>query len=162
MKSERLKKLESELHDLEEWLRLGLVPKKELPRHQEEIKQLQARIEEEQERLRQLKESGEVEEFITPRRSNQARAAYPDSHSLPDADLADEGGSESGFDMDSEGYDSESSGYYYSDSGESGEEESGAYEDEDSERTTEEEEDPFSDRNRWRRGPLEDPDVDRW
>ena len=64
--------------------------------------------------------------------------------------------------MDSEGYDSESSGYYYSDSGESGEEESGAYEDEDSERTTEEEEDPFSDKNRWRRGPLEDPDVDRW
>lgn len=28
MKSERLKKLESELHDLTQWMQLGLVPKK--------------------------------------------------------------------------------------------------------------------------------------
>ena len=30
IKSERLKKLESEFHDLEQWLKLGLVPKKDL------------------------------------------------------------------------------------------------------------------------------------
>ena len=162
MKSERLKKLEAELHDLEEWLKLGLVPKKEIPRHQEEIRQIQARIEEERDRLRQLKESGEAEEYVTPRRPNQARAAYPDSHSLPDAEIGEESVSEGSFDMESEGYDSESSSYYYSDGGESGEEESGSFEEEEEDQTTEDEDDPFSDRNRWRRGPLEDPDVDRW
>ncbi|MES2274056.1 MAG: hypothetical protein V4487_07680, partial [Chlamydiota bacterium] len=26
----------------------------------------------------------------------------------------------------------------------------------------EDDEDPFSDRNRWKRGILEDPDVDNW
>ncbi|MFZ4099821.1 MAG: hypothetical protein ACOYKZ_05810 [Chlamydiia bacterium] len=162
MKSERLKKLESELHDLEEWLKLGLVPKKEIPRHQEEIRQIQVRMEEERERLRMLKESGDGEEFVTPRRSNQARAAYPDSHTLPDAEIGEESASESSFDMESDGYESESSTYYYSDAGESAEEESGSAEEEDDDQSTEDEDDPFSDRNRWRRGPLEDPDVDRW
>ena len=33
LKSERLKKLEKELADLEHWLRLGLVPKKDIPKH---------------------------------------------------------------------------------------------------------------------------------
>ena len=37
VKSERLKKLESELNDLEQWLKLGLVPKKDIEKHKEEI-----------------------------------------------------------------------------------------------------------------------------
>ena len=64
IKSERLRKLEAELRDLEQWLQLGLVPKKDVERHQEEIRLLQAKIEEEKERLQFLKEGGEGEEFI--------------------------------------------------------------------------------------------------
>ena len=33
MKSERLKKLETELEDLEQWMNLGLVPKKDIEKH---------------------------------------------------------------------------------------------------------------------------------
>ena len=33
VKSERLKKLENELQDLQQWLKLGLVPKKDLEKH---------------------------------------------------------------------------------------------------------------------------------
>ena len=40
MKSERLKKFETELNDLEQWLKLGLVPKKDIEKHREEIKTL--------------------------------------------------------------------------------------------------------------------------
>ena len=69
MKSERLKKLEAELADLEQWMKLGLVPKKELERHREEIENLKARIEEEKERLQFLKESGDMEEYTAPRRN---------------------------------------------------------------------------------------------
>ena len=41
IKSERLRKLETELHDLQEWLRLGLVPKKDLEKHKDDIRVLQ-------------------------------------------------------------------------------------------------------------------------
>ena len=41
MKSERLKKLEIELQDLQQWLKLGLVPKKDLEKH---IRDLEAEI----------------------------------------------------------------------------------------------------------------------
>ena len=37
-KSERLKKLETELEDLEQWMRLSLVPKKDIEKHKEEIR----------------------------------------------------------------------------------------------------------------------------
>ena len=46
-KSERLKKLETELHDLEQWLKLGLVPKKDIEKHKGEIGVIQSKIEEE-------------------------------------------------------------------------------------------------------------------
>ena len=36
IKSERLKKLEVELTDLEQWLKLGLVPKKDVEKHKQE------------------------------------------------------------------------------------------------------------------------------
>ncbi len=66
MKSERLKKLEAELNDLEQWMKLGLVPKKELERHREEIVNLRARIYEEKELFQFLKESGEGEGYGSP------------------------------------------------------------------------------------------------
>ncbi len=152
IKSERLKKLESEYLDLEQWLKLSLVPKKDLEKHKEEMRALQEKIQEEKERLRFLKESGEMEEFSAPKRPG-GRQPVHEPQSLPDIDIAEEGFTDAGLDMETEPFDVESTA-----SGEEGEEgeEEGAVPDE------EEEEDPFSDRNRWRRGVLEDPDANDW
>ena len=76
IKSERLKKLETELEDLEQWMSLGLVPKKDIEKHKEEIRSLKQKIDEEKERLRFMKENGELEEYVTPKRS-PARQALP-------------------------------------------------------------------------------------
>jgi hypothetical protein len=152
IKSERLKKLESEFQDLEQWLRLGLVPKKDLEKHKEEMHSLQDRINEEKERLRFLKESGELEEFTVPKRPTHGRQAV-EPHSLPDIDIAEEGLTDAGLDMETESFDIESSAA--GEEGEEGEEEGAPVEEE-------EEDDPFSDRNRWRRGILEDPDANDW
>ena len=152
IKSERLKKLETELHDLEHWLKLGLVPKKDLDKHKEEIKMLQDKVEEEKQRLRFLKESGEMEEFTLPKRQTGRQNAH-EPHSLPDVDIGDEGFTETGFDMETEPFDLDTSA--------SGEDASSAdaYGDD---AGVEEEEDPFSDRNRWKRGVFEDPDANDW
>ena len=151
LKSERLKKLETELLDLEQWLKLGLVPKKDIEKHKEEIASLRERIEEEKERLRALKESGEMEEFAIPKRQQNARQAYQDPHSMPEMDIGDEGLTDAGFDMETESFDLETT---VADEGEEGEE--------DGDNAEEEEEDPFSDRNRWKRGVLDDPDGNDW
>ncbi len=151
-KSERLKKLEVELQDLEQWLKLGLVPKKDLDRHREEMNALKEKIGEEKERLRFLKESGEVEEFSAPKRPG-GRQPVHEPQSLPDIDIAEEGFTDAGLEMETEPFDVESTA-----SGEESEEvdeEGGGAEEE-------EDEDPFSDRNRWRRGVLEDPDANDW
>lgn len=155
MKSERLKKLEIELQDLEQWLKLGLVPKKDLEKHKTEIQQLQERVGEEKERLRFLKESGEMEEFAPPKRPPHGRQAVHEPHSLPDIDIGggDEGLTDAGVDMETESFDIESTAT--GEEGEEGDEDGGSSDDED-------EEDPFSDRNRWRRGVLEDPDANDW
>jgi len=155
IKSERLKKLESELQDLDQWLRLGLVPKKDMDKHREEMRLLQDKINEERERLRFLKESGEMEEFAPPKRPPHGRAAFQEPHSLPDIEIAEEGMTDAGFDMETESFDVETS---------TGEEEAGTEEGEEEAAPVEEEEeeDPFSDRNRWRRGVLEDPDANDW
>lgn len=152
LKSERLKKLETELHDLEQWLKLGLVPKKDIEKHREEIGSLKGKIEEEKERLRALKESGEMEEFAIPKKQANVRQAYQEPHSMPEMDLGDEGLTDAGFDMETESFDLETT---ITDENEEGEEEGGYT-------TEEEEEDPFSDRNRWRRGVLDDPDENNW
>lgn len=152
MKSERLKKLETELQDLEQWLKLGLVPKKDLEKHKEEILGLQDKISEEKERLRFLKESGELEEYAAPKRPAHGRQAFQDPHSIPDMDMAEEGLTDAGLDMETESFDMETSA---GEEGEESDEEGGIVEEE-------EEEDPFSDRNRWRRGVLEDPDSSDW
>lgn len=152
IKSERLKKLESEFQDLEQWLKLSLVPKKDMEKHKEEMRALQEKIGEEKERLRFLKENGEMEEFSAPKRPGGRQPAH-EPQSLPDIDIAEEGFTDAGLDMETEPFDVESTA-----SGEEGEEseEEGAAPEE------EEEEDPFSDRNRWRRGVLEDPDANDW
>ncbi|MBF8262776.1 MAG: hypothetical protein HW387_441 [Parachlamydiales bacterium] len=154
MKSERLKKLEAELEDLDQWMSLGLVPKKDVEKHKEEIKTLKSRIEEEKERLRFLKENGELEEYVTPKRS-PARQAYAEPHTLPDADIG-ENMTDAGLDMETEAYDMETVTEDETASGTAAEEEPTVVEEE------EEEEDPFSDRNRWKRGILDDPDRDNW
>lgn len=151
VKSERLKKLESELTDLEQWLRLGLVPKKDIEKHKEEILGVRAKIEEEKERLQFLKESGEVEEYVTPKRQT-TRAGYTEMPTIPDIDMTDTAGgvSESSFEMESSTVESETTTNEDS-------------EDENTESNEDEEEDSyFSDRNRWRRGGIVDPDADEW
>lgn len=152
LKSERLKKLENELQDLQQWLTLGLVPKKDLEKHKEEMRLLDKKILEERERLRFLKESGEVEEYTPAKRP--ARAAFQEPHSLPDMEMVDDNLTDAGFDMETESYELETS---TGEETESGEEESTT-----SQNHEEEDEDPFSDRNRWRRGVLEDPDSSEW
>lgn len=160
VKSERLKKLETELTDLEQWLKLGLVPKKDLEKHKEEIRSVQTKIEEEKERLQFLKESGEAEEFIAPKRPS-ARAAYAEMPTIPDLDMGDTaaGLSETGLDMETEGFDGETS---VVEEREDREDQTVAEEEEVKEEAAEEEESPFSDRNRWRRGGIIDPDADEW
>src|SRR5690348_8734910 len=157
IKSERLKKLESELQDLEQWLKLGLVPKKDLEKHREEMRLLQQKIDEERERLRFLKESGEMEAFATPKRQ-AGRQPVHEPHSLPDIDIAEEGMTDAGLETETEPFDIETTA--------SGESEEDTFEEGGSglieEEEEEEEEDPFSDRNRWRRGIFEDPDAREW
>jgi hypothetical protein len=148
MKSERLKKLEIELEDLERWMHLGLVPKKDSEKHTEEIRSIKARIDEEKDRLRYMKESGETEEFVMPKR-NPARQAYQEPHTLPDMDM-NENMTDAGLDMETENFDMET---VSDDDEDKGEEEA---------TIVDEDDDPFSDKNRWKRGVLEDPDVDNW
>lgn len=149
IKSERLKKLEAELQDLEQWLKLGLVPKKDVESHKEEIALVKEKIREEMERLQILRESGEVEEYVAPKRTT-TRAGFTEMPSLPDIDMA------------------ESSAAYESESEESqGVEDKTETGDDDDETETEEsyleEESYFSDKNRWKRGSgIIDPDANDW
>jgi hypothetical protein len=167
VKSERLKKFEMELHDLEEWLRLGLVPKKDLDKHKEEIKALKAKIAEEKERLQFLKEGDETEEFIVPKRTQQ-KGGYNEMPTIPDVDAHDSnsGLTEGGFEMGSylteetSFSDAEDEEYYTTkehDEDDAGDEAGHEVDDDD-----DEDESYFSDRNRWRRGGIVDPDADNW
>jgi len=157
IKSERLKKLEIELNDLEQWLKLGLVPKKDIDKHKEEIRTVHAKIEEEKERLQFLKESGEGEEYVTPKRPN-SRTGYTEMPTIPDIDIGESAGglSDAGFDMETDAADVESS---VIEEREEGDEEATSAGDEGEE---EEDESYFSDRNRWRRGGIIDPDAEEW
>lgn len=150
VKSERLKKLEVELKDLEQWLKLGLVPKKDIEKHKTEMESIQQKIEEERERLRYLKENDELE-YAAPKRNQQPRSGFQEAHTIPDVNV-DDGMTESGNDTESETY-TES---------ETISDEGSETISEDTTSLDEDEEDPFSDRNRWRRGILEDPESDDW
>lgn len=156
IKSERLKKLETELEELEQWMNLRLVPKKDVDKHKEEIRSLKTKIEEEKERLRFMKESGEIEEYVTPKRS-PARQAYAEPHTLPDMEMGDNM-TDAGLDMETEAYDMETITEEETEGGGGG----GGEEGEATVLEEEDDEDPFSDRNRWKRGILEDPDADNW
>lgn len=161
VKSERLKKLETELTDLEQWLKLGLVPKKDIEKHKEEIRAVQNKIEEEKERLHFLKEHGDGEEYVTPKRNTQNRAGYTEMPTIPDIDAAETAGGfgETGFDMETDVMGGSESSTYEEDDDDQTEAEGD--EDEDGEKS-EEDESFFSDRNRWRRGGIPDPDADEW
>ncbi|MCB1110995.1 MAG: hypothetical protein KDK64_08430 [Chlamydiia bacterium] len=152
MKSERLKKLELELQDLEQWMNLGLVPKKDIEKHKGEIDSLKKRVEEEKARLQSLKENGEAEEYTVPKRNAGQLSAYQEPHTLPGVDM-DEGG---GGSMTDTGVENDSPTSFETESGTILDDEEGAT------TITDDEEDPFSDKNRWRRGILEDPDADSW
>ncbi|NGX39086.1 MAG: hypothetical protein KR126chlam1_00406 [Chlamydiae bacterium] len=153
LKSERLKKLETELADLQQWLKLGLVPKKDIEKHKVEIGAIEQRIVEEKDRLRLLKESGEVEEFTPPKRT--ARPAYQEPQSMPEMAAANEGTSEGGgFDTETESFNAETA------TGE--EEKTSPGGDETPSQVYDDDDDPFSDKNRWKRGILKDPDTDEW
>ena len=147
IKTEKLKKLETELKDLQQWLKLSLVPKQDLAKHKEEIKNIQDKIEEEKERIQSLRESGDLEELYTTRKVS-SRIAYQDSPTM--SDLTMDGGDMKNTMMDSEtdiieAYNTLSS---YDSNAEGKDEETDW-------------EDPFSDRARWSRGIL-DPDDDSW
>lgn len=145
MKSERLKKLEAEFNDLEQWYKLGLVPKKDLEKHVSEMQSLKERIEEERDRLRHLKENGDGEEYTMPKRS-ASKQPFQDNHTIPDIDIEETEMEESSFEMESTTYTTEHTTYEYDEP----QDERTSYDEED--------EDPYSDKNRWRRGVLEDPD----
>ncbi|NGX35040.1 MAG: hypothetical protein K1060chlam1_01408 [Candidatus Anoxychlamydiales bacterium] len=143
LKSERLKKLEIEHEDLEKWLNLGLVPKKDIEKHKEEINLITQKIIEEKERLRFMKETGDIQDYVAPKKS-PAKQIYPEPQTVPDMDV--------GVDTDLE---IEETQTFEADTGQEDVTEVATF-------VEEEEEDPFSDRNRWKRGVLEDPDGDNW
>ena len=145
LKSERLKKLECEMEDLQKWLSLGLVPKKDIEKHKEEILAIKQKIEEEKERLRFIKETGDVPDYIIPKKS-QLKQPYAEPQTMSDMDMGVE--TDLGID-ETENFEAEDADH------EDVTETATFVEDE-------EDEDPFSDRNRWKRGILKDPDADNW
>lgn len=153
IKSERLKKLENELQDLSQWLKLDLVPKKDIEKHKAEILNVQNRIEEEKQRLRILKENGEVEEYITPRR-NMGKNAYAETPTIGDVDMSEDTGSMNDVSVEIEHETATMTHTIVDDDDHEGRE---GKED----RTQTDDDDPFSDRNRWRRG-IRDPESDEW
>jgi hypothetical protein len=105
--------------------------------------------------LQFLKESGDAEEYITPKKS-PTRAGYNDMPTIPDIDLGGEtmSGTETGFEMETDAIEMDNT----LEERDEDEEEAGENEDEDDE----EDESYFSDRNRWRRGGIIDPDANDW
>lgn len=151
LKSERLRKLEKELEDLKQWLRLGLVPKKDIDKHKAEIKVLEKKMNEEKSRLLYLKESGKIEEVIITKKPLGARQAFQDPNTMHDlANITTEDLTETEFGVDNTSHEADAT--FAEDSEEVSAED----------RTIYEEDDPFSDKNRWKRGILENPDEDSW
>jgi LPS O-antigen subunit length determinant protein (WzzB/FepE family) len=153
-KSERLRKLESEFEDLKKWLDLGLVPKNDLKRHKDEIIDIERKIVEELERLELIKQNGQGEEFVAPKR--QSKAAYSDTPTSSDLDLGDNEFEEEGVSYETETADLEHT-------------QNTSYDTEAATSTTEEtssdeewQEDPFHEKNRWKRRDIVDPDADEW
>lgn len=149
MKSEKIRKLENELADLEQWLKLGLVPKKDIDKHKMEIDSIRQKISDEAEKLQMLKESGDAEEFELPKRSAPVRASYQETNTMAGDNTQTETTSSEGLDLETESFDADTST-------KTRDTEATFADDDD------DDDDPFSDKNRWRRGILEDPDLDQW
>lgn len=154
MKSERLKKLENELKDLEKWLELGLVPKKDIDKHKGEIEMIKARIEEEKQRLIFLKESGDIEDYTAPKKSAQ-KPVY-EHQSMPDVTATGQNNemTNAGFDMETTSFEADHTTLFDIEMGGEGGSETKEYD---------ADEDPYSDKNRWRRSTeIMDPESDDW
>jgi len=150
MKSERLKKLENELRDLEKWLELSLVPKKDVEKHKLEIQGLYTKIEDEKQRLIFLKENGDVDDFAIPKKSQQ-KQLY-EHQSIPDISDDNEV-TEGSFEMETGTFEADHTTLF--DIELAGEDKATA--------EHETEEDPYSDKNRWRRSTeITDPESDNW
>ncbi len=153
IKSERLKKLEIDLSELEQWLSLGFVPKKEIVKHQKEIDLLKEKIVEEKERIRFLKENDITEENIAAKRFPQMRPASPDM-----GNMTLDHSNESLTDLEPENETDFHKFNSTEEEEEKEEQESRVNMDDDEE----EESNPYSDKNRWKRGILENLDTDNW
>ena len=153
MKSERLKKLETEIKELKKWLDLNLVPKNDLDKHKMEINALQQKINEEKKRLDFIRPSGEVEEFVMPKKGQAKQAFEPQS--MPDIDF-EKNSNNSNFDMDSTtSFDPDPSSLFDLEATKNKDLATAEHEAED---------DPFSDKNRWKRTKdmPEDDFDDSW
>ncbi len=153
LKSDKLKKLEAELADLERWLELGLVPKKDEPKHKEEIRVLQEKVDEEKGRLRFLKEHGDLEDYVAPKRQASKTVYQAEMPTLPDAEYGD-GAVTEGFDENTSSKSTSTVGA----------EETTLSETKDEETTLSDEDDEsyFSEKARWKRGGIIDPEANDW
>lgn len=152
MKSERLKKLENELKDLENWKSLGLVPKKDIAKHEQEVIGIQEKIKEEKDRLAYLKENGD-EEYTAPKRGTK-QAFEPQT--MPDTAGKEENYTQSMNEGSTSYGGSDHTTLFDLDDTDKGGESSGTQE-------YSSDEDPFSDKNRARRfGDSLDPENDNW
>ena len=171
LKSEKLKKLEAELADLERWLELGLVPKKDQAKHENEIASVRAKLQEEQDRLKFLKEHGDLEEYVAPKRQTGKPVYQAEMPTIPDVDFGGEaqtagfeGSNQQGGNATATGNTTVSDDDTQADQTESGETTNAGEKDEDATARDddEDEESYFSDRARWRRGGIIDPEADDW
>ncbi len=147
VKNEKLKKLEAELADLTRWLELGLVPKKDEAKHKEEIAILNEKIEEELGRMRFLKEHGDLDDYVAPKRQVGKTVYQADMPTLPGSDQ-----------------DSQTEGFEESRGGNSTTVDEGTSSEGQEETTVsdEDEESYFSDKARWKRGGILDPEANDW
>ena len=112
---------------------------------------MKTRVSDEKERLRAIKENGDLEEFSVPKRNQAGRQAYQEPHTMPGVEIEGESNMiDAGLDMETDSFETQTTTI-------SGEEPG-----EEVTQVEEDEEDPFSDKNRWRRGILEDPESDSW
>ena len=148
LRSDRLKKLEAELEDLENWMKLGLVPKGDIEKHKEEIKAIKARVKDEKIRLKSLKDTDDDEEHVAPRRNVQ-RSSFAETAPMNDMHVGN-GNSNNNHDESSSDIEDEAFETPANDKDK----------DED-----DDESDAFSDRGRFRRGwtrDILDPDSNEW
>ncbi len=167
MKSERLKKLEAELKDLEQWQKLGLVPKKDEAKHKAEIQGIAAKIEEERDRLQFLKDN-DSDEYVAPKRAPGRSAYQTEIPSIPDIEFGDNNATE-GF-QETE----ESQNNTESDTESDDEEEETELEETQADKAPQDEEEADDDdeeeaesffserRSRWRGEGIMDPEADDW